>query len=438
MARGRAMIRAMPTVPTRAFLRFLLLLAAPALLVLAALVVWDALAWGPALIAAAAIMLALAFPLHRHLRALEALRQRVETAPAPDARGHRRAPAYPGTDEKSVMAGLPDPLLLLDAETVIRRANPAARQLLGAALEGQPLVAALRQPVLLDACEAVLRDGGGREVEIVLPGRIERHFAARIAALPEAGPEGAAAVVTLHDITAVRRAERMRADFVANASHELRTPLASLVGFIETLQGPARDDPEARERFLLIMREQAERMTHLLDDLLSLSRIEIDEHVPPTDETDLRGVLEGIISGLELRARERGMAIELDMPNGPIMVRGDGDQLSQVFQNIIDNAIKYGREGTPVRIVVNLPELPGRDVSVAVIDQGEGIAANHIPRLTERFYRVDSARSRALGGTGLGLAIVKHIVNRHRGRLEIDSTPGEGSRFTVFLPAASA
>jgi len=224
----------------------------------------------------------------------------------------------------------------------------------------------------------------------------------------------------------------MRADFVANVSHELRTPLSSLLGFVETLRGPARDDKEAQEKFLTIMHEQAERMSRLIEDLLSLSRIEMDEHTRPRGRVDVRHVLGNVKDMLSMKAAARRMRIELQIPEATAPLPGDADQLTQVFQNLIDNALKYGREGTAVEVTVSGPA--EGELSVSVSDQGEGIAPEHLPRLTERFYRVDAARSRQLGGTGLGLAIVKHIVNRHRGHLSVESTRGEGSRFTVTLP----
>jgi two-component system, OmpR family, phosphate regulon sensor histidine kinase PhoR len=248
-------------------------------------------------------------------------------------------------------------------------------------------------------------------------------------------------MLSLHDITELKRAEQMRADFIANASHELRTPLATLTGFIETLRGPARDDSEARERFLAIMSGQAARMARLVEDLLSLSRIEMNEHVPPQGRVALPPVLDHLAQTLELRAGERHMRLRIALPSGLPDVQGDRDELAQLFQNLFDNAIKYGRIGSEITVTgetVMRPssnsELPGSAyVSVAVRDRGEGIAREHLPRLTERFYRVDTARSREMGGTGLGLAIVKHIASRHRGFIEIDSTQGVGSTFTVFL-----
>ncbi|MEX2407862.1 MAG: ATP-binding protein, partial [Rhodovibrionaceae bacterium] len=220
--------------------------------------------------------------------------------------------------------------------------------------------------------------------------------------------------------------------------HELRTPLSSLLGFIETLRGPAAEDAEAQQRFLGIMEEQATRMSRLVEDLLSLSHIEMQEHSPPKGETDLGEVLRAVCEGLNIKARAKEMTLRLDIEGSPRVI-GQKDELAQVFQNLIDNALKYGREGTEVTVTARAggeaARLPGPSAVVAVRDRGEGISREHLPRLTERFYRVDTARSRKLGGTGLGLAIVKHIVNRHRGQLMIDSQPGSGSTFTVHLPA---
>ena len=250
-------------------------------------------------------------------------------------------------------------------------------------------------------------------------------------------------MLVLRDETRAKRAEQTRADFVANASHELRSPLSALIGFIETLLGPASDDIQARERFLGLMHTEAMRMTRLVDDLMSLSRVEINEHVPPKSAVVMADVLRGVADTLSVRAEDKGITIELAITEALPPVLGDGDQLTQVFHNLVDNAVKYGRQGTAVRLIAQPAERVaerasggGAAVSVAVIDQGEGIAAIHLPRLTERFYRADEGRARRLGGTGLGLAIVKHIVNRHRGTLTIASTVGVGSTFTVVLPAA--
>jgi two-component system phosphate regulon sensor histidine kinase PhoR len=344
----------------------------------------------------------------------------------------------------AVLDALPDPLLILDADRHVVRANQAAASLFGENLEGRELIHVLRHPAVLEAVQAVLAGGAGsRQIEFLLPVPVAREFSARAVALRQAA-ERPAAILALQDLTALKRVEEMRADFVANASHELRTPLATLIGFIETLQGPARDDAEARTRFLAIMREQAERMARLIRDLLSLSQIELNEHRPPQGRVDVREAIGSVVDMLQMQAAGKGMQIEVDAVNGLPPVVGERDEIIQVFQNLLDNAVKYGRRDTTVKVAVKLPRggsaLAARGsagaLAISVTDRSEGIAREHLPRLTERFYRVDSARSRALGGTGLGLAIVKHIVNRHRGSLTIDSVEGEGSTFTVFLPVA--
>jgi two-component system phosphate regulon sensor histidine kinase PhoR len=323
------------------------------------------------------------------------------------------------------------------------RANRAAEQLLQERLEGRALSGVLRHPALLAAVEAALAEGAARTVEVALPVPVERQLAAHVEPISKTLPDGSAAILVLHDVTALTRADRMRADFVANASHELRTPLSTLIGFLETLAGPAREDAAARERFLPIMLEQAQRMARLVADLLSLSRIELHEHTPPTGRVDLAAVLGGVAEGLEMKARSRGMAIRIEAERlWPVI--GDADELAQVFQNLIDNAIKYGAPGTEVRVVAGpaeavsspAPRRFAQGVAVAVIDHGEGIAREHLPRLTERFYRVDSARSRELGGTGLGLAIVKHLVEGHGGGVEAESRLGRGTTIRFTLPAA--
>jgi two-component system phosphate regulon sensor histidine kinase PhoR len=335
----------------------------------------------------------------------------------------------------AVIAGFPDPLILIDRNRRILRANAASAEFIGTVSEPRDLASSLRNPALLAAVDAVLRGGGTCTVEFEVALPVARMLEARLARIEGSALGGGGAVLTLHDVTASKRAEQMRADFVANAGHELKTPLTSLVGFIETLLGPARDDAAARERFLGIMREQAGRMARLVDDLLSLSRIELNEHVPPTARVPLRSVIEQVAAALELRAAERQVRIVASLPQALPDVMGEADELAQVFQNLIDNAIKYGRPRTEITISATRTDAL---LGIAVGDRGDGIADEHLPRLTERFYRVDSARSRELGGTGLGLAIVKHILNRHRGRLDIESTPGVGSTFTVWLRVAPA
>jgi two-component system, OmpR family, phosphate regulon sensor histidine kinase PhoR len=336
---------------------------------------------------------------------------------------------------EAVIAAVPDPLIMIDRQRRIVRSNAAAAEFIGPGAQPRDLAAALRNPVLLAAADAVLRGEPVRSVEFALSGPIERVLRAHFAWVGEPAPDGAAAILTLHDVTTLKRSEQMRADFIANAGHELKTPLATLIGFIETLLGPAREDVAARERFLGIMREQAQRMARLVDDLLSLSHIELNEHVAPTDRVALAPVIDEVARGLELRAAERGIRIIRALPADLPEVQGDRDELAQIFQNLLDNAVKYGRRDSEIEVSgATVTEL----VRVAVADQGEGIPSEQLPRLTERFYRVDTARSRELGGTGLGLAIVKHILNRHRGRLDIASTVGRGSTFTVWLRAADS
>jgi two-component system phosphate regulon sensor histidine kinase PhoR len=335
--------------------------------------------------------------------------------------------------------GLPDPAVVLDARGEVLHANRLADQLFGASRPGRPLVSLSRDPDLLAAVDNALatRQGSVAEMHARVP--LERRLLASIAPLSHVGAptDAPALLVSFRDSTEQDRLARMRADFVANASHELRTPLASLKGFIDTLQGAARDDAEARARFLAIMSEQAERMTRLIDDLLSLSRIEMREHVPPADKVDLNEALARVVEGMQPLARQRGAQLTLVELEGPALVRGDHDELVQLFQNLVQNAIKYGRQDGTVTVRIARRTGPTRvdQLLVSVQDNGPGIAPQHLPRLTERFYRISVATSRAQGGTGLGLAIVKHILNRHSGSLSVESTLGEGSTFTVQLPA---
>lgn len=338
---------------------------------------------------------------------------------------------------------IPDPMLCLDAGRHVVRANSAARRLFGDGLHGRAITELLRVPAVHDAVADVLDGAASRPVAYSQSVPVERDFDGRVVRFPHIAPDGSAVLLALHDRTDVTRTERQRVDFVANASHELRTPLASLTAAVETLKGPARDDPDAHERFLDLMQEQSDRMTRLVHDLMSLSRIELREHTPPGDPVVLQPLLERMVRGLELRAEERNVRLELEVEADLPVVLGDGDELEQVLHNLIDNAIKYGADGERVEISARRSERTlaltgGRApaLEVCVRDYGPGIPRDDLPRLTERFYRVDTARSRALGGTGLGLAIVKHIVNRHRGQLNVQSDPGEGTTFVVLLPCA--
>ena len=336
---------------------------------------------------------------------------------------------------RALLEALPDPVIALDDTRALVRANAAARALFGGS---DDISALLRHPVLVGLLDRVAAGGQAAEAELALVVPADRSLAVRV--VPADLTDGTIAVrrlVLLRDRTRDVALERMRADFIANASHELRTPLSSLLGFIETLRGPAEGDLPAQRRFLAIMHEQAERMRRLLDDLLSLSRIEMAEHAPPTARVSLAPLLRRAADGFEPRVAARGQTLEVAIEPGLPEVAADADQLAQVFGNLLENAVKYGREGGVVRLAARRTAAGGRQgVAIAVGDDGSGIAPEHLPRLTERFYRVDAGRSRAIGGTGLGLAIVKHIVGRHRGRLEIESALGKGSTFTVWLPAA--
>ncbi len=331
-----------------------------------------------------------------------------------------------------VLDAAPEPLIVIDLRQAITHANHAAERTFGDNMIGRPLVDAIRSPHLLDAVETVLHGQQSEAtVDLESDDAGQRSFRAIVGRLEKVGGAGEAAVIALQDLTTIRRVEAMRADFVANASHELRTPLASLVGFIETLDGAARDDVEARHRFLAIMRGQAARMSRLVEDLLSLSRIEMEEFARPGVTEDLSGLITAVIDQLEPIAAKRSASIEFQAPETLPAVAGNPDLLQQVFRNLIENAIKYGPEGGVVTISTVVED---GNIRIAVVDQGGGIPTAHIPRLTERFYRVDVARSRNMGGTGLGLAIVKHILNRCGGRLMIASRIGQGSVFTVVLP----
>ncbi len=346
-----------------------------------------------------------------------------------------------GLDEHTIAAfadALADPCLILDRRsTVVHRNAPAARQFPAAVL-GQSIAFALRNPGLLAAIDAARRTGIAQTIELheLVPNETwNKVVVAPLLDRPLAEVELAPLVlVTMQSLTEAKRIDALRTDFIANASHELRTPLASLVGFIDTLLGPAARDPVARERFLNIMRAQATRMSKLIDDLLSLSRIELRQHVRPTASVELSVLLREVREGLTAQADEAGISVTVAAPDGPAVVTGDRDELYEVFENLIDNAIKYGGDGGRVEIVLApIANRPGYDYMVTVIDHGAGIEAAHVPRLTERFYRVDAESSRKKKGTGLGLAIVKHILNRHRGLLTIKSRPGEGTRVEVLL-----
>ena len=326
---------------------------------------------------------------------------------------------------------LPDPCFILAQDGAVRYANDRAVAVFGIQA-GELLTFRLRYPELVAAFDRVTKGAGPQQVQFTERVPTERSFSAWFAAL-DSTPGDETYLLILDDLTEARATERMRADFVANASHELRTPLASLTGFVETLKGAAKDDTEAHTRFLGMMHEQATRMSRLIDDLLSLSRIEMRAHLLPGDRIELAALLQQVIDTMVPLARDLDVAIEAALPPDQVWVTGDRDELVQLFNNLIENACKYGQSGG--RVIVRLESSGERSLcSVSVIDFGPGIAPEHLPRLTERFYRVDAAESRRHRGTGLGLAIVKHIVSRHRARLQIESDPGRGTKFTVQFP----
>ena len=338
---------------------------------------------------------------------------------------------------RAVVAGFPDPVIALDRNGRVLALNEHARLLTPALRQGEPVSLALRMPELIEAINRAYARGEEQRVEYSERVPLDRWFQAIVVPVKrEAGLSNPDLVLlTFHDLTPLRRVEEMRADFVANASHELRTPLAALSGFIETLQGSARDDAKARERFLAIMAEQARRMARLIDDLLSLSRIELNAHRRPDTLVDLVPMVRQVADSLETLARDRGVTVHVDAANA-LKIPGDHDELVRVLENLVENALKYGAAGQRVDITLGPGQSPEgeAEAAVSVRDYGPGIAPEHLPRLTERFYRVDVRESRAQGGTGLGLALVKHILNRHRGRLSIESTLGAGATFTIHLP----
>ena len=349
-----------------------------------------------------------------------------------------RAPpsVWPDTGIKRMADALPEPCIVLDRRGFVRYQNGLAETAFPIR-PGDPLTFRLRAPDLVAAYERVAAGGVAERLEFVERVPTERWYDAWFAPIqPRDEPlrAGGFILLLLSEKTEQRRAERIRVDFVANASHELRTPLASLTGFIETLQGPAREDAAARERFLAIMHEQAQRMSRLIDDLLSLSRVEMKAHMRPGAAVDLKTLLEGVAEAMEPLARDQQVILETDLPQGEVVIPGDRDELEQVFQNLVENACKYGRSGGRVLITL-AADSAGEGARVTVRDFGQGIAAEHLPRLTERFYRA-AETSGVTRGTGLGLAIVKHIVNRHRARLLIESRPGEGAAFSVEFPPA--
>ncbi len=367
---------------------------------------------------------------------------------------------------RDVAKALPEPLFILDANGIVEHANPAAEQFVGLGdVEGRHLAAILRAPAVFEAADAVAKGEGARVVDFSTTGSVERFCRAFVAPLEDAIPRERV-LVYVRDLTSERRVEQMRADFVASASHELRTPLASLLGFIETIRGHAKDDPEARERFLGIMQSQAERMQRLVADLMSLSRIELHEHVPPQGEIDIGDIAQDVIDSLRPMFEQSSTIVDYEnLANAPLLVTGDRDELFQAVQNLLDNAVKYGGDPAMVKVRAGRGQAPSMAqdgeiahragdtaaqvaarlgcevedlVFIQIRDFGAGIERSDLPRVTERFYRVNIERSKKSGGTGLGLAIVKHIVNRHKGGLQVESRLAGGTCFTCYFQGRPA
>jgi two-component system phosphate regulon sensor histidine kinase PhoR len=348
----------------------------------------------------------------------------------PHANANFNEPAVFRLSGQQLAAQLPDPLIIFDHAGTILFVNPAANGAFPPLARGGALLMHFRAPEMQTLVQAVMADALPRSVDYFERVPVERWYRATVLLLDQAGGANRQYLLSFRDQTEAHRLERMRSDFIANASHELRTPLASLSGFIETLRGPARNDEAARDNFLEIMQKQAERMARLIDDLLSLSRIEMKAHIAVKDQVDLTTVLNHVADSLKPLATNLGVEIERHIEPGPVSVLGDRDELTQVFQNLIENACKYGQSGK--KVIVELKRA-GESIKASVQDFGPGIPDEHIPRLTERFYRVSLETSRAQKGTGLGLAIVKHILTRHRARLVVRSKVGEGSSFTVMF-----
>jgi len=343
---------------------------------------------------------------------------------------------------EAVVGAIPNPTIALDRDMRVLAFNGPAGIIAPALRNGELALTVLRMPVLIEATRHAVAMRQAQQVDLFERVPHDRWFEVAVVPVPlnAAGPgDPDMLLLTFNDRTPLRRVEEMRADFVANASHELRTPLAALLGFIETLQGPARDDPVARERFLEIMRTQATRMARLIDDLLSLSRIELNAHLRPSTPVELAPIIRQVVDGLQTLARDRNVEIKVAAPSESLVVLGDRDELIRALENLVENALKYGEAGKRVDIAITrVPVAGGEEARISVRDYGPGIAPEHLPRLTERFYRVNVADSRAQGGTGLGLALVKHVLNRHGGRIAIESTPGSGATFTVQLPLHTA
>lgn len=373
------------------------------------------------------VLLACAVLLAAAMLRTDVARQSAEGAAAIEAGGLQRLSG------EYLAAAVADPLIIFDRTAVIVHANAAAFAAFGGIAPGLSLSLKFRAPEMQTLLDSILSGNVASDV-VDYTEKLPVERAYRVSA-SSVGHGTDLYVLVFKDQSEARRIDRMRADFIANASHELRTPLASISGFIETLRGPARNDPAAREQFLQIMQNQTGRMARLIDDLLSLSRLEMKPYLKPGTEVDLRQTVDSVIDSLGPLASENGVAIERDYAEGPLDVPGNRDELFQVFENLLENACKYGQSGG--RVVVSIAHVdagPDPGIDVTIRDFGPGIAEEHIPRITERFYRVDVENSRTQKGTGLGLSIVKHILTRHNARLSIKSEVGKGAAFSVHLP----
>ncbi|MGD1953899.1 MAG: sensor histidine kinase [Sphingomonadales bacterium] len=395
------------------------------------------LGWTPAIILSAAMVFAAFLISFRFEQDLA--QQRRDAERLTRDRERERADTFASLRSR-IVQGFPSPLLMINDARRVVEANRHARDMFGADIIGNDIFFYMRQPAALDVVKQAIQSGKPENREFQLTAPVERFYTITANRIDQTDPSGSLddpstyyVIIALQDITKSKISDRMRVDFIANASHELRTPLSALIGFIETLSGPAADDKDAHDRFLKIMAQEADRMIRVIDDLLSLSRIELGKHVRPRDIIDLGEVLQSIEQMFQVAMDDAGRTLSIQVDGELPAVVGDRDQIIQVLQNLITNAIKYSRPKSSIRIQA---EIASQDrISVKVQDQSEGIAPEHIPRLSERFYRVDTARSRQIGGTGLGLAIVKHIMERHGGELLIDSKLGIGSTMELVFPS---
>ncbi len=356
-------------------------------------------------------------------------------------------------ENRILIDSLPDILIMLDSELKLVKCNSTARTAFGGKYFDRTVQDIISDPEVEYIVESVLSSKKERSVEFYLPEPVNRHYILRVGLFPTHSTQGIAVIIFMHDITEQKNTEQLLADFVANASHEIRTPLTSVMGLIETLQTTAKDDPEASNEFLRVMEKQAERMAKLVKDLLTLSQIEKNAHLRPTEVINISPVVKKVAEQMEVSARENNIDIVVDIDDYLPQIIGDRSEIARVFENLVSNAIKYGRNGSrihvDVRVIdndhVEFAQAGGKSgdrrisefdklISIEISDESDGIPPEHLPRLTERFYRVDTARARKVGGTGLGLSIVKHIIDRHHGALKIESTLGKGSCFTVLLP----